>query len=77
MPMEVLRYLTFLGIALTLLGPIVLPTRDGGSVTRLLLLPIPRTALYVAQVAGRARRSVDRADDGGADRASRSAWPWA
>ena len=34
------------------LGPIVLPTRDGGSVTRLLLLPIPRTALYMAQVAG-------------------------
>lgn len=52
MPMEVLRYLTFLGIALTVLGPIVLPTRDGGSVTRLLLLPIPRTALYLAQVAG-------------------------
>ncbi len=52
MPMEVLRYLTLLGIALTVLGPIVLPTRDGGSVTRLLLLPIPRTALYMAQVAG-------------------------
>jgi hypothetical protein len=52
LPMEVLRYLTFLGIALTVLGPIVLPTRDGGSVTRLLLLPIPRTALYMAQVAG-------------------------
>ena len=30
----------------------MLPTRDGGSVTRLLLLPIPRTALYMAQVAG-------------------------
>ena len=52
MPMVVLRYLTLLGIALTVLGPIVLPTRDGGSVTRLLLLPIPRTALYMAQVAG-------------------------
>lgn len=52
MPMEALRYLTFIGIALTLLGPIVLPTRDAGSVTRLLLLPIPRTALYMAQVAG-------------------------
>jgi hypothetical protein len=52
MPTEVLRYLTFIGIALTVLGPIVLPTRDGGSVTRLLLLPIPRTALYMAQVAG-------------------------
>lgn len=52
LPMELLRWLTFLGLALTILGPIVLPTRDGGSVTRLLLLPIPRTALYMAQVAG-------------------------
>jgi hypothetical protein len=52
LPMEALRYLTFLGLALTVLGPIVLPTRDGGSVTRLLLLPIPRPALYMAQVAG-------------------------
>ena len=52
LPMTGLRYFTFLGLALTCLGPIVLPTRDGGSVTRLLLLPIPRTALYMAQVAG-------------------------
>jgi hypothetical protein len=52
LPLEALRYLTFLVLALTILGPIVLPTRDGGSVTRLLLLPIPRTALYMAQVAG-------------------------
>jgi hypothetical protein len=51
-PLEALRYLTFLVLGLTMLGPIVLPTRDGGSVTRLLLLPIPRTALYMAQVAG-------------------------
>src|SRR6476619_7420341 len=35
-PLEALRYLTFLVLALTILGPIVLPTRDGGSVTRLL-----------------------------------------
>ena len=52
MPLEVLRYLTFLVVALTLLSPVVLPTRDGGSVTRMLLLPIPKTALYMAQVAG-------------------------
>jgi hypothetical protein len=52
LPLEALRYLTFLVLALTILSPIVLPTRDGGSVTRLLLLPIPRTALYMAQVAG-------------------------
>ena len=51
-PLQVLRYLAFLGIALTLLGPVMLPTRDGGSVARMLLLPIPKTALYAAQVAG-------------------------
>jgi hypothetical protein len=51
-PMELLRYFTLLGLALTLLGPVVLPTRDGGSVTRMLLLPIPKSALYLAQVAG-------------------------
>lgn len=51
-PLEVLRYLIFLALALTIAGPIVLPTRDGVSVTRLLLLPIPRTTLYMAQVAG-------------------------
>lgn len=51
-PLEVLRYLVFFAIALTLLGPVMLPTRDGGSVARMLLLPIPRSALYMAQVAG-------------------------
>ncbi|HEX9367616.1 MAG TPA: hypothetical protein VF921_13370 [Vicinamibacterales bacterium] len=51
-PMEALRGITFMVLAITILGPVVLPTRDGGSVTRLLLLPIPRTALYLAQVAG-------------------------
>src|SRR6185295_16315734 len=45
LPMEGLRYFLILALALTLLGPLVLPTRDAGSVTRLLLLPIPRTAL--------------------------------
>ena len=51
-PLQVLRYLTLLAMALTLLGPVILPTRDGGSVTRMLLLPIPKAALYMAQVAG-------------------------
>ena len=73
-PLEVLRYLAFLGIALTLLGPVMLPTRDGGSVARMLLLPIPRTALYMAQVAGGARRSVDRAHGAGGRGRRRSAW---
>lgn len=49
-PMELVRYFLLLGLALTVVGPIVLPTRDGGNVVRLLLLPIPRVALYIAQV---------------------------
>ena len=49
-PMELVRYFLLLGLALTVIGPIVLPTRDGGNVVRLLLLPIPRVAWYVAQV---------------------------
>ena len=51
-PMEVIRYFLLLALALTLIGPIVLPTRDSGSVVRLLLLPIPRLGLYVGQMAG-------------------------
>ena len=51
-PLEALRYLALLAIALTFLGPVMLPTRDGGSVTRMLLLPIPSPALYLAQVTG-------------------------
>jgi hypothetical protein len=50
MPMELVRYFLLLGLALTVVGPIVLPTRDGGNVVRLLLLPIPRIALFIAQV---------------------------
>ena len=49
-PMELVRYFLLLGLALTVIGPIVLPTRDGGNVVRLLLLPIPRVALFIAQV---------------------------
>jgi hypothetical protein len=50
--MELIRYFLLLALALTLIGPIVLPTRDSGSVVRLLLLPIPRLGLYLAQMAG-------------------------
>jgi hypothetical protein len=50
--MELIRYFLLLALALTLIGPIVLPTRDSGSVVRLLLLPIPRLGLYVGQMAG-------------------------
>ena len=50
--MELIRYFLLLALALTLIGPIVLPTRDSGSVVRLLLLPIPRLGLYIGQMAG-------------------------
>ena len=48
-PMELVRYFLLLGLLLTVIGPIVLPMREGGNVIRLLLLPIPRVALFVAQ----------------------------
>jgi hypothetical protein len=50
--MELIRYFLLLALALTLIGPIILPTRDSGSVVRLLLLPIPRLGLFVGQMAG-------------------------
>ena len=50
--MELIRYFLLLALALTLVGPVVLPTRDSGSVVRLLLLPIPRFSLYLGQMAG-------------------------
>ena len=50
--MELIRYFLLLALALTIVGPIVLPTRDSGSVVRLLLLPIPRLSLYLGQMAG-------------------------
>jgi hypothetical protein len=52
LPMELVRYFLLLGLGLTLIGPIVLPTRDGANAVRLLLLPISRPILYMAQAAG-------------------------
>src|SRR5919107_286818 len=37
--MELLRYFLLLALVLTLIGPIILPTRDSGSLVRFLLLP--------------------------------------
>jgi hypothetical protein len=48
---SVLRYLLLLSVALTILGPILLPASERTNAVRLLLLPIPRRALYVAQSA--------------------------
>jgi hypothetical protein len=52
LPMTIVRYFLLLVLFLTLLGPVILPMRDSGSVVRYLLLPIPRFDLYVAQMAG-------------------------
>lgn len=49
---EGLRFLLMLAMALTLAGPLILPSRDSGTVIRLLLLPIPRLGLYIGQMAG-------------------------
>ena len=50
--MELIRYVLLLSLGLTLIGPLILPTRDTGSIIRLLLLPIPRVMLYVGQMFG-------------------------
>lgn len=48
----IVRYFLLIILFLTLLGPIILPTRDSGGLVRYLLLPIPRLDLYLAQMAG-------------------------
>ena len=50
--MELIRYFLLFALALTIIGPIILPSRDSGSVIRLLLLPIPRFGLYLGQMGG-------------------------
>jgi hypothetical protein len=52
MAMEIIRFFLVMALALTLLGPVILPTRTSGSVVRMLLLPIPRVVLYLAQMTG-------------------------
>ena len=49
---QIVRYFLLLVLLLTLVGPVILPARDNGSVVRYLLLPIPRFDLYLAQMAG-------------------------
>ncbi len=46
---DVLRYLMLAAVALTIVGPILLPAGERTNAVRLLLLPIPRTVLYAAQ----------------------------
>jgi len=49
---EGVRYFLLVAMALTLAGPLILPSRDSGTVIRLLLLPIPRLDLYIGQMVG-------------------------
>jgi hypothetical protein len=51
-PFEVLRYLFFAALVFAIIGPLVLPAADAGSPVRYLLLPIPRSMLYLAQLSG-------------------------
>lgn len=51
-PVALVRYFLLFATVMTVFGPIVLSSRDGGNVVRFLLLPIRRLALYIAQMAG-------------------------
>jgi hypothetical protein len=48
----ILTYLLLLASVLCVLGPILLPSAEQTNAVRLLLLPIPRRVLYLAQAAG-------------------------
>lgn len=48
----VTRFVLFVLFAMSIMGPIVLPSADRTNPVRLLLLPIPRRTLYLAQAAG-------------------------
>ena len=47
-----LRFLALAASVLAVIGPIVLPVMERANPVRLLLLPIPRATLYVAQASG-------------------------
>jgi len=51
-PLDVLRFLMLAATGLAIVGPIVMPINERPNAVRLLLLPIPRLTLYVAQAAG-------------------------
>ena len=48
---EAVRYILFFGPIASIVGPLFLPAADRANPVRLLLLPIPRRTLYVAQAA--------------------------
>ena len=50
-PFELLRFALFGACALAVFGPVVMPAGDRTNAVRVLLLPIPRSVLYVAHAA--------------------------
>jgi hypothetical protein len=52
LPFEILRYVMLGVTGLAIIGPIAMPINERPNAVRLLLLPIPRHTLYVAQAAG-------------------------
>lgn len=52
MLMGIVRGILFAILGITCLSPLVLPMRDSSTIVRLLLLPIPRRVLYLAQAVG-------------------------
>ncbi len=51
-PFEVFRYLFLAALVFAVIGPIVLPAGGADSPTRYLLLPVPRSLLFLAQLVG-------------------------
>jgi hypothetical protein len=52
LPFAILRYLFLAASLLSVFGPIIFPASERTNAVRLLLLPIPRRVLYIAQAAG-------------------------
>lgn len=50
--MGIVRGILFAVLGITCLSPLVLPMRDSSTIVRLLILPIPRQVLYIAQAVG-------------------------
>jgi hypothetical protein len=49
---EILRYVALGASAFAVIGPVIMPVMERANPVRLLLLPIPRSTLYVAQTSG-------------------------
>jgi hypothetical protein len=52
LPLQVIRFILIVPIALAALGPVVMPARGTTNLIRFLLLPVSRRILYIAHAAG-------------------------